>query len=271
MTIGKDAFAFDFDFFGRQISVYTGEQKYSCSTEVSSHYYFMIEDIQKAIPTLNIPFTVGLTTGINNAFAVIYNKERFVVIDATWAAEYKKRALIMGHEMGHHVCGHTAGIMQDKPWEKELEAEQFAGAVTKALESGGVVTISSAIEIANEVFPEEGSLTHPPRAMRVQAIIQGYTSGSPCVGRVIPPIGEDIRRTAALNLPNSGLWDHNGSLVYLSAIGSSRRFYYHTPRPKMAAEGVVKSTMLLNGERNGNTYLGTTYIFSLKCGSTGRF
>ena len=35
----------------------------------------------------------------------------------------------------------------------------------------------------------------------------------------------------------STLWDHNGSVMYLVANGSSREFYYQKPRPGMIEAG----------------------------------
>jgi hypothetical protein len=39
--------------------------------------------------------------------------------------------------------------------------------------------------------------------------------------------------------PESTIWDHNGSIMYLVANGSSREFYYQKPRPGMLDAGAA--------------------------------
>jgi hypothetical protein len=69
-------------------------------------------------------------------------------------------------------------------------------------------------------------------------------------------------------LSNSGLsqWEHNGSVVYLTADGAKRRFYYDAPRAGLDAIGVKRGTLLFEGRKDGDRYSGTAYLFSQKCG-----
>jgi len=70
------------------------------------------------------------------------------------------------------------------PWEKELEADRFAGYVIKKLETAQYGTsLAEAIEEEYKIHQVEGSAAHPPRPMRIQAVTEGYNNGSPCVGR----------------------------------------------------------------------------------------
>jgi hypothetical protein len=64
----------------------------------------------------------------------------------------------------------------------------------------------------------------------------------------------------------STIWDHNGSVMYLVANGSSREVYYQKPRPGMLDAGVRPGSLLFRGEANNGQYLGTAYIFNLQCG-----
>ena len=41
--------------------------------------------------------------------------------------------------------------------------------------------------------------------------------------------------------PERTLWDHNGSVMYLIANGSSREFFYEKPRPGMVEAGAKKA------------------------------
>ena len=65
--------------------------------------------------------------------------------------------------------------------------------------------------------------------------------------------------------PEPTIWDHNGSVMYLVANGSSQEVYYQKPRQGMLAAGRPGS-LLFRGEVNNGQYLGTAYIFNLHCG-----
>lgn len=60
-------------------------------------------------------------------------------------------------------------------------------------------------------------------------------------------------------------WNHNGSLMRLTADGNSRAFYYETPTSKMQSTGVTSGTLLFDGQRQGNKYYGTARVFSKYC------
>jgi hypothetical protein len=62
-------------------------------------------------------------------------------------------------------------------------------------------------------------------------------------------------------------WTHNGSLVSLQAKGSAREFIYQNPQSGMREEGVTAGTVLFRGNRRGNSYMGTAYVFSARCGA----
>jgi hypothetical protein len=66
--------------------------------------------------------------------------------------------------------------------------------------------------------------------------------------------------------PESTIWDHNGSVMYLVANGSSREIFYQKPRPGMLEAGARPGSLLFRGEINNGQYLGTAYIFNLYCG-----
>jgi hypothetical protein len=75
--------------------------------------------------------------------------------------------------------------------------------------------------------------------------------------------------TGALAQSASSLWDHNGSIVSLSANGAGRQFYYQSPRSGLAQVGVQSGTLLFEGRKDGSSYSGTAYIFNRKCGRRG--
>jgi len=66
--------------------------------------------------------------------------------------------------------------------------------------------------------------------------------------------------------PEPTIWDHNGSVMYLVANGSSREVYYQKPRAGMLDAGARPDSLLFRGEVNNGQYLGTAYIFNPHCG-----
>jgi hypothetical protein len=66
--------------------------------------------------------------------------------------------------------------------------------------------------------------------------------------------------------PGRTLWDHNGSVMYLTESGSTREFFYEKPRPGMLEAGVKTGSLLFHGEVNNGQYSGTARIFNPRCG-----
>lgn len=60
-------------------------------------------------------------------------------------------------------------------------------------------------------------------------------------------------------------WDHNGSLMRLSASGNQRVFTYENPREGMRRAGVTKGMVLFVGETNGSWYKGRSRVFDNRC------
>ena len=61
------------------------------------------------------------------------------------------------------------------------------------------------------------------------------------------------------------LWDHNGSVMRLVAEGDSRTILYEKPKPLLRGAGVERGTLLFEGYRVGNEYVGTARRFSKNC------
>lgn len=79
--------------------------------------------------------------------------------------------------------------------------------------------------------------------------------------------------TAGLAVPAlaDSYWNHNGSLMRLSADGNARAFTYHSPRQGMINAGVRPGTLFFDGWRDGNRYHGTARVFSPDCGASAFF
>jgi hypothetical protein len=66
--------------------------------------------------------------------------------------------------------------------------------------------------------------------------------------------------------PERTIWNHNGSLMYLAANGSSREFHYEKPRQGMLEAGAKAGSLLFRGKVNDGQYSGAAYIFNPRCG-----
>ena len=67
-------------------------------------------------------------------------------------------------------------------------------------------------------------------------------------------------------LPQPTLWEHNGSILYLIANGSSRELYYKEPRPGIVEAGARPGSLLFSGKSVRGRYVGTAVIFNSRCG-----
>jgi len=124
------------------------------------------------------------TPGFNDALSFESRGCRSIVFDPYWASgDTPGFYLIFSHEAGHHFCGHTIGQVHLDRTARELEADEFSGASIRRYEiyhSRGFFNQVYAAAIAK--YPEQGSATHPPRALRLAAIKRGYERGSHCGG-----------------------------------------------------------------------------------------
>lgn len=60
-------------------------------------------------------------------------------------------------------------------------------------------------------------------------------------------------------------WTHNGSLMRLGDNGDKRWFTYEVPREVLKPAGVEQGTLLFEGAKVGNRYVGTARVFSRAC------
>ena len=63
------------------------------------------------------------------------------------------------------------------------------------------------------------------------------------------------------------LWNHNGSIMRLTAEGDHRQFLYENPKPLLRDAGVKEGTVLFEGNRIGDKYTGTARRFTKNCTS----
>jgi hypothetical protein len=66
----------------------------------------------------------------------------------------------------------------------------------------------------------------------------------------------------------SGTWSHNDSTIALYENGNRRVFKYDVPRKGMVEEGVRHGTVLFDGFVTGDQIVGTSRLFSRRCGKS---
>lgn len=187
MKIGRDISAFHED----ELAGY--EKDYGFDLEDK----LVVGDAQILVELVGIPnfakinamrFQIRRADGLRGAFAFSADGYSTIVYDPNWArSEPAEFRLILGHEAGHVFCGHTTTEIQRGSYQKELEADRFAGASIKRFEIyQGRRIIEDVMAAAFRKFiPPEGSKTHPPRTQRIEAVKKGYEQGSPC-GNLAP-------------------------------------------------------------------------------------
>jgi tetratricopeptide (TPR) repeat protein len=73
--------------------------------------------------------------------------------------------------------------------------------------------------------------------------------------------------TTAVHAEPLSLWELNTSSMVLAVNGSSLEFRYQDPRIGLQQEGVVPGTLQFSGTMTGDSYSGTAYVFSRRCGT----
>jgi hypothetical protein len=130
----------------------------------------------------NMKMMIGHSVGYNNAAATFYEDNRIIIFDPQWAKSATAETyLILGHEAGHHFCGHPLNGDPIGQKKRELEADTFSGAAIKRFEEyHGRPFLQEAMKAAIRLYTGSESGSHPSPAARLEAVKLGYNSGSPC-------------------------------------------------------------------------------------------
>ena len=132
-------------------------------------------------------FTLIPCDDINNALAVTFKGDRFILFDGKFMRDITQltnswaNMFILAHEVGHHINGHTrdfllATVLDDQSLEdrrkEELEADEFAAFVVSKL-GASFAQIEETIKLIasnkNDLYS-----THPSYDKRIAAVKRGF-------------------------------------------------------------------------------------------------
>ena len=136
-------------------------------------------------------FVVMECDKINNAVAVTYKGERYILYDSNFLSIISRNTtswsntFILAHEVGHHINGHTKDIALAsmlttqqlvEQRKEELEADYYAGFVLSRL-GASLSQATAAVNIISSNDDDRFS-THPDKNKRIEAITRGWNNGA---------------------------------------------------------------------------------------------
>lgn len=158
-------------------------------------------------------FTLARSNEVEIPFSTLVNGKRYVVLgpkEGDKSSRLKRKAVddgkywylmelvMMLHEMGHHVNGHTLDAAGAEQKKQELEADYFSGFMAYkadvSVSNDGIrfigiddgFSLEAAKEALNYIASDAGTTTHPPKAQRLKSFEDGWNdavANSPKVPR----------------------------------------------------------------------------------------
>jgi hypothetical protein len=157
-----------------------------------------------------------------------------------------KRSAIPYEVLRETVLSHRQGHCMAKGQRYEFEAKSYVRRI-RFRDGGQPMELEALCELAADGLPAAMTCER-------EVITYEFKSGG--------------GRTSPSSSPRAS-WSHNGSLMQLVANGAERRFVYEVPRRGLIEVGVKAGAVVFEGQREGNTYTGTAYIFTKACGRVG--
>jgi hypothetical protein len=123
-------------------------------------------------------FSIREENGIQNAYATIINRVRWIIYDNTFLEEIDTYTAtkwasisVLAHEMGHHYYNHVVSSSGSTP-PKEIEADNFSGYVMAKLGA----TLEQSIAAIQAIASDRASSSHPAKKDRVASITKGWNA-----------------------------------------------------------------------------------------------
>ena len=123
-------------------------------------------------------FYIREENGIQNAYATIINRVRWIIYDNTFLEDIDTYTAtkwasisVLAHEMGHHYYNHVVSGAGSTP-PKEIEADTFSGYVMEKLGA----SLDQSVVAIKAIATDRASSTHPAKNDRVAAITKGWNA-----------------------------------------------------------------------------------------------
>ena len=123
-------------------------------------------------------FNIREENGIQNAYATIINRVRWIIYDNTFLEDIDTYTAtkwasisVLAHEMGHHYYNHVVSGAGSSP-PKEIEADAFSGYVMEKLGA----SLDQSVAAIKAIATDRASSTHPAKNDRVAAITKGWNA-----------------------------------------------------------------------------------------------
>ncbi len=114
----------------------------------------------------------ALATTYEDKKIIIYNKDFIEDADKLSRTDFWQSTFILAHEIGHHLYGHVLSNDSTIRYRQELQADKFAGFLLYRM--GAKQDQSTWIMISSLLQDSRVSITHPQKAVRFTAIIDGW-------------------------------------------------------------------------------------------------
>jgi hypothetical protein len=149
-------------------------------------------------------FSIREENGIQNAYATIINRVRWIIYDNTFLEDIDTYTAtkwasisVLAHEMGHHYYNHVVNNSGSTP-PKEIEADAFSGYVMAKLGA----TLDQSVAAMKAIASDRASSSHPAKNDRIAAITKGWNSAK---------TGSTGNTGSGGNTGNSGNTGNNGN------------------------------------------------------------
>ena len=143
-------------------------------------------DLIMNVSGLNKNFILAPCDNIENAYAIRFNNERYIIYDKDFMDEIDgvskwRNLTILAHEVAHHLNNHPLEVRLANSADRkslaekrrqELEADEFAGFIMARLDGPLKEVLAAVSSISNN--KDDTYSTHPSRDKRINAIRKGY-------------------------------------------------------------------------------------------------
>lgn len=164
-------------------------------------------------------FSIREQNGIQNAYATIINKVRWIIYDNnfledidTYTSTKWASISVLAHEMGHHYYNHVVSSTGSTPT-KEIEADGFSGLVMAKLGA----TLPQSVAAIQAIASDKASSSHPAKKDRVDAITKGWNSSKGNTATTNPS-NPNPSNPAPPSNPNPGNPSNPGLLLHRKMI-----------------------------------------------------